>query len=121
MFVSANVVNHAIMSALHQDRGAHRAFQLAEEQLKNPSLQMPWQKTGVVNMSPKFVFQRYPAASCVVERWDCAALVHESFLDRAADNTLCIYDFGWHDFNRAGFNEHRYIHRSPSIGKEYWA
>merc|ERR1719217_799483 len=108
------------MSAVHQDRGAHRGFWPPEDQLKDPKLRLPWLKVDDINMSPNFRVERYPVARCVVERWDCAALVHESFLDRAADNTICAFDFGWYDFNRAGFHEHRYIHRSPSIQKEYW-
>ncbi|CAJ1334780.1 unnamed protein product [Effrenium voratum] len=120
LFVSANVVNHAIMSAVHQDRGAHRAFFPPARQRKNPSLRLPWKKLGEINMSPDFTIERFPASRCVVERWDCAALVHESFLDRAADGTWCIFDFGWLDFNRAGYREHKYIHRSPSVNKDYW-
>ncbi|CAE7267658.1 unnamed protein product [Symbiodinium sp. CCMP2456] len=120
LLVSANVVNHAIMSALHQDRGAHRGFWPTEEQQRNPVLRLPWSKKEEINTSPDFQIERFPASRCVVERWDCAALVHESFLDRSADNTLCVFDFGWHDFNRLGYREHRYIHRSPSVNKEYW-
>ncbi|CAE7340950.1 unnamed protein product [Symbiodinium sp. CCMP2592] len=120
LLVSANVVNHAIMSALHQDRGAHRGFWPTEEQQRNPVLRLPWSKKEDINMSPNFQIERFPASRCVVERWDCAALVHESFLDRSADNTLCVFDFGWHDFNRLGYREHKYIHRSPSVNKEYW-
>ena len=121
LLVSANVVNHAIMSALHQDRGAHRGFWPPAEQRRNPSMRLPWKKMSEINMSPEFTIERFPASRCVVERWDCAALVHKSFLDRVRDNTLCTFDFGWHDFNRAGYREHKYIHRSPSIGKEYWS
>ena len=121
LLVSANVVNHAIMSAVHQDRGAHRGFWPTAEQRRNPSMRLPWKKVSEINFSPEFTIERFPASRCVVERWDCAALVHESFLDRASDQTLCIFDFGWYDFNRAGYREHKYIHRSPSINKEYWS
>ena len=27
-------------------------------------------------------------------------------LSRIADNTTCVFDFGWFDFNQAGFREH---------------
>ena len=121
LLVSANVVNHAIMSAVHQDRGAHRGFWPSAEQRRNPSTRLPWKKVAEINLSPEFIIERFPASRCVVERWDCAALVHESFLDRASDKTLCVFDFGWYDFNRAGYREHKYIHRSPSINKEYWS
>ena len=121
LLVSANVVNHAIMSAVHQERGAHRGFWPSAEQRRNPSMRLPWKKVAEINLSPEFIFERFPASRCVVERWDCAALVHESFLDRASDKTLCVFDFGWYDFNRAGYREHKYIHRSPSINKEYWS
>ena len=30
------------------------------------------------------------------------------------DDTLCAYDFGWHDFNRAGYREHRYRRESAT-------
>jgi len=120
LFVSGNIVNHAILSSVHQDKGAHRGFWPSATHINDPRLRLPWRKTGDLNVSPKFLFERHPAARCVVERWDCAALVHESFLDRASDSTICAFDFGWYDFNRAGYGEHRYIHRSPSINKEFW-
>ncbi|CAE8718771.1 unnamed protein product, partial [Polarella glacialis] len=50
LMVSANVVNHAIMSALHQDRGAHRGFWPPDEQVRNPSLRLPWVKTTEINV-----------------------------------------------------------------------
>merc|ERR1712054_363466 len=71
LFVSANVVNHAIMSALHQDRGAHRGFYPPDEQVRDPVRQLPWHKREEINTSPNFQFDRYPVARCVVERWDC--------------------------------------------------
>lgn len=113
LLVSANVVNHAIMSAVHQKHGAHRGFWPSAEQRRNPSMRLLWKKIAEINLSPEFVIERFPASHCVVERWDGAALVHESFLDRASDQTLCVFDFGWYDFNRAGYREHKYIHRSP--------
>ena len=96
-------------------------FLAARRAEKNPSMRLPWKKVSEINMSPEFTIERFTMSRCVVERWDCAALVHESFLDRVMDNTLCIFDFGWHDFNRAGYREHKYIHRSPRIGKEFWS
>jgi len=121
LFASSNVVNHAIMSSLHQDRGAHRGFWPPDKQLENPHLRLAWRKHSEVNTMSQFEFERFPASKCVAERWDCAALVHESFLDRAADNTLCAFDFGWHDFNRAGYREHKYIHGSVATNVQYWS
>ena len=38
------------------------------------------------------VLQGFPASRCVVERWDCAALVHESNSDRLAwDVRFCSF------------------------------
>ncbi|CAE8672261.1 unnamed protein product [Polarella glacialis] len=59
--------------------------------------------------------------SCVLRRWDCAAIAHESFLDREKDGSLCAFDFGWLDFNRAGFREHTYVHLSPWVGHTWEA
>ncbi|CAE7687735.1 unnamed protein product [Symbiodinium sp. CCMP2592] len=123
MFVSANVVNHAILSAVHQEHGAHRGFE--PEHLDNDtgkqSSSSAWIRVADVNMDASYVFERHPMGSCVFKRWDCAALVHESFLDRERDGTLCAFDFGWFDFHRAGFREHQYVHFSPWSGQTWRA
>mmetsp|Transcript_125456 Transcript_125456/g.401793 ORF Transcript_125456/g.401793 Transcript_125456/m.401793 type:complete len:294 (+) Transcript_125456:149-1030(+) len=113
LFVSANVVNHAIMSAVHQERGAHRAFEPAPEFEEDPSSRAPWVRIGDVNFDSSYTFEKHPMSSCILKRWDCAAIAHESFLDRQKEGTLCVFDFGWLDFNRAGFREHQYVHLSP--------
>lgn len=58
-------------------------------------------------------------SSCILRRWDCAAIAHESFLERHRDGSLCVFDFGWLDFNRAGYREHSYVHLSPWIGQTW--
>ncbi|CAE7401055.1 unnamed protein product [Symbiodinium natans] len=122
MFVSANVVNHAILSAVHQEHGAHRGFEPehAGTELMQDS-RSAWVRVADVNLDPSYVFERHPMGSCVFKRWDCAALVHESFLDRERDGTLCAFDFGWLDFHRAGFREHQYVHASPWLGQTWQA
>lgn len=119
LFVSANIVNHAILSAVHQERGAHRAFEPASGFDVESSSRAPWVHAGDVNFSPSYIFERHPMSSCVLKRWDCAVVVHESFLDRLREGSLCVYDFGWLDFNRAGFREHSYIHLSPWAGRTW--
>jgi hypothetical protein len=47
--------------------------------------------------------------------------MHESFFAHVRDRTLCIYDFGWYDFNSAGYREHKYIHGSVAINRQYWS
>eukprot|EP00439_Symbiodinium_sp_Y106_P080977 s1591_g19.t2 len=123
MFVSANVVNHAILSAVHQEHGAHRGFEPEhlDKDTGKQSSSTAWIRVADVNMDASYVFERHPMGSCVFKRWDCAALVHESFLDRERDGTLCAFDFGWFDFHRAGFREHQYVHFSPWSGQTWHA
>eukprot|EP00434_Breviolum_minutum_P028238 symbB.v1.2.024980.t1/scaffold2400.1/size80086/5 len=127
LFVSANVVNHAILSSVHQDHGAHRAFEMDLEHEGTRTMDdqdakaKAWSRVGDVNMNPSYLFERHPMGSCVFKRWDCAALVHESFLDRERDGTMCAFDFGWYDFHRAGFREHEYVHLSPWMGTTWRA
>ncbi|CAE7749842.1 unnamed protein product [Symbiodinium pilosum] len=121
MFVSANVVNHAILSAVHQERGAHRGFESDNSDASVESSYSAWIRVSDVNMDASYTFERHPMGSCVFKRWDCAALVHESFLDRERERTLCAFDFGWFDFHRAGFREHNYVHLSPWMGRQWQA
>ncbi|CAE7208167.1 unnamed protein product [Symbiodinium necroappetens] len=123
MFVSANVVNHAILSSVHQEHGAHRGFEPEhlDADTGKQSSSSAWIRVADVNMDASYVFERHPMGSCVFKRWDCAALVHESFLDRELDGTLCAFDFGWFDFHRAGFREHQYVHFSPWSGQTWHA
>eukprot|EP00928_Gymnodinium_smaydae_P029371 TRINITY_DN22138_c0_g1_i1.p1 TRINITY_DN22138_c0_g1~~TRINITY_DN22138_c0_g1_i1.p1 ORF type:complete len:284 (+),score=56.32 TRINITY_DN22138_c0_g1_i1:155-1006(+) len=116
LFVSGNVVNHAILSSVHQERGAHRAFEPGDA---DEGARQPWHRVGDVNFDSSYVFERHPMGSCVLRRWDCAAIAHESFLDRHSEGTLCAFDFGWLDFNRVGYREHTYVHLSPWAGKTW--
>lgn len=97
--VSANVVNHAVLSAIHQDIGAVRSFFPVE--LGGGSAPVTWVRNDdLVPMAP---IQKQAQSECVWNRWECAAWMHESFLSRLGDGTSCAYDFGWHDFHAHGF------------------
>lgn len=121
-FVSANVVNHAILSAIHQDIGAIRNFFPTEEDdlgtgsdsddetLGNSSLTRrhqvaPWVRDD--SSLPITHISKQAQSNCVWRLWQCAAWMHESFLSRVSDGTECAYDFGWHDFHSHGYGAFR--------------
>ena len=92
--VSANVVNHAILSAVHQDIGAIRSF------FPPPDEGFRWIRDD--SELPLSAIIKRAQSQCVWEWWQCGAWMHESLLSRLADGTECAYDFGWHDFHAHG-------------------
>lgn len=98
--VSANVINHAILSAVHQDIGAIRHyFPVPEEELPPGSRPIWIRSDDSLALS---VIEKKAQSECVWRMWQCAAWMHESFLSRVMDGTWCAYDFGWHDFHAHG-------------------
>merc|ERR1719473_698179 len=101
LFVSANVVNHGIMSAIHQEFAAMPALK------PDPTDSMkPWQLHGEINHDPRLSVEHTFYSDCVWRRWECAALVHESLLLRLEQNRTCVYDFGVFDFHSHGYAYH---------------
>lgn len=108
--VSANVINHAILSSVHEEIGAVRNFvppklnlqrksNFTSEQSLKPATH--WRRAD--EEKPMYHIRRAPQADCVWASWECAAWMHESFLSRLADGTSCAYDFGWFGFHSEGF------------------
>ncbi|CAE7667726.1 hflX [Symbiodinium pilosum] len=95
--VSANVINHAILSAVHQDIGALRHFFPTDQ---DTGSMQPWIRND--DALPIMAIEKKSQSQCVWSTWQCAAWMHESFLSRVADGTECAYDFGWHDFHASG-------------------
>eukprot|EP00929_Paragymnodinium_shiwhaense_P080167 TRINITY_DN41795_c0_g1_i1.p1 TRINITY_DN41795_c0_g1~~TRINITY_DN41795_c0_g1_i1.p1 ORF type:complete len:643 (-),score=97.59 TRINITY_DN41795_c0_g1_i1:686-2614(-) len=109
-FVSANVVNHAILSSLHQDIGALRNFfpqeQAGGDELPDPNKKkLPWIRDDAA--PPLSAVTRHAQSDCVWKLWECAAWMHESLLSRLEDGTECAYDFGWYDFHAHGHGSYR--------------
>ncbi|CAE8723368.1 unnamed protein product, partial [Polarella glacialis] len=108
--VSANVVNHAILSAVHQDIGAirnffpwaleHEAHLAGNTATASIPRHRPWLRSDESLALSAIVKQSQ--SDCVWKLWECGAWMHESFLSRLADGTECAYDFGWHDFHAHG-------------------
>jgi hypothetical protein len=102
LFVSANVVNHGIMSALHQE--------LAQMEWLTPDpskdIRAPWVYKGPVNHDPRLSIEHTFYSDCVWRRWECAALVHENLLYRIHRNETCAFDFGLFDFHSHGYAYH---------------
>lgn len=106
LFVSANVVNHGILSAVHQEVSSiphlvkpdiPEGRDIMEQKLG------PWQHKGDVMTDPRFRIEHTFYSDCVWRRWDCAALVHEALLWRLENNSSCLFDFGIFDFHAHGY------------------
>jgi len=108
LFVSANVVNHGILSAVHQEHAAMRWLSPPED--GDP--EKPWTYRGEVSLDPKFRVEHTFYSDCIWRRWDCAAMAHETFLNRLQDGTSCAFDFGVFDFHA-----HGYLTMSDGIGR----
>lgn len=105
LFVSANVVNHGILSAVHQELVQIRWI---EPPFKNnteakPGAPEPWRYRSDVILDPNYRIEHTFYSDCIWRRWDCAALAHEAFLHRLADGTSCAFDFGIFDFHAHGY------------------
>uniref|UniRef100_A0A7S4R648 Uncharacterized protein n=1 Tax=Alexandrium monilatum TaxID=311494 RepID=A0A7S4R648_9DINO len=106
--VSANVVNHAILSAVHQDVGAIRNFFPPEDPAGTGGASASpraWVRAdGQLPLAP---VTKHAQSDCVWRLWECAAWMHESLLSRLADGTECAYDFGFHDFHAHGHGAYK--------------
>lgn len=106
LFVAANIVNHGILSAVHQEIAAI-------PHLEKPPIPEgadwyeqklgPWRYQGDVMTDPGYRIQHSIYNDCVWRRWDCAALVHEALLWRLENNSSCAFDFGVYDFHSQGY------------------
>eukprot|EP00747_Dinoflagellata_sp_TGD_P208085 gnl/TRDRNA2_/TRDRNA2_81602_c0_seq2.p1 gnl/TRDRNA2_/TRDRNA2_81602_c0~~gnl/TRDRNA2_/TRDRNA2_81602_c0_seq2.p1 ORF type:complete len:390 (+),score=56.10 gnl/TRDRNA2_/TRDRNA2_81602_c0_seq2:46-1215(+) len=125
LFVSANVINHGILSAVHQELGAIPHLvkppiadgrDIMEQKLD------PWVHQGDVIMDPNYRIEHTFYSDCVWRRWDCAALVHEALLFRLETNTSCLFDFGIFDFHSHGYETmHDGIGRSIDWNDNFFA
>jgi len=105
LFVSANVVNHGILSAVHQELAQLRwlAKPTAADSEKQGIPFPPWHFRGDVILDPRFRIEHTFYSDCIWRRWDCAALAHEVLLHRLADGTSCAFDFGMYDLHAHGY------------------
>eukprot|EP00933_Yihiella_yeosuensis_P046398 TRINITY_DN41914_c0_g1_i1.p1 TRINITY_DN41914_c0_g1~~TRINITY_DN41914_c0_g1_i1.p1 ORF type:complete len:391 (+),score=58.21 TRINITY_DN41914_c0_g1_i1:73-1245(+) len=125
LFVSANVVNHGILSAVHQEMAAipHLEKPAIEEGRTVAEQKLgPWKAQKEVMTDPGYRIEHTFYSDCVWRRWDCAALVHEALLHRLETNTVCAFDFGIFDFHAHGYETmHDGIGRSIDWNDNFFA
>lgn len=125
LFVSANVINHGILSAVHQEVAA--IPHLEKPPLppgRDPKEQKlgPWRYKAPVMNDPNFRIEHTFYSDCVWRRWDCAALVHEALLWRLENGSSCVFDFGIFDFHAHGYETmHDGIGRSIDWNDNFFA
>lgn len=100
LFVSANVVNHPILTAVHNRMGATLPF--------HPPARM-WRDNGrdwELHAQPDALdstfmgrAQPVPFSKCTWKDWHCAAIAHYSFLHRWQHQQLAAYNFRLWDFD----------------------
>jgi len=108
LFVSANVVNHGILSSVHQELAQLRWLvppppPPPAQPHEAGASQGPWTYQGDVIVDPRFRIEHTFYSDCIWRRWDCGALAHEVLLHRIKDGTLCAFDFGMYDFHAHGY------------------
>jgi len=125
LFVSANVVNHGILSAVHQETSAIPHLvkpPIPEGQTPQEQKLGPWIFKSDLMTDPKYRIEHTFYSDCVWRRWDCAALVHEALLWRLEQNSACLFDFGIFDFHAHGYETmHDGIGRSIDWNDNFFA
>lgn len=125
LFVSANVVNHGILSSVHQELTQIPWLEKPEKTVDESSGLMkhgkwPWKQD--VMTTDKYRIEHTFYSDCVWRRWDCAALVHEALLYRIETGTVCAFDFGIYDFHSHGYETmHDGIGRSIDWNDNFFA
>lgn len=95
--VSANVVNHPVLSQLHQMMSAIMDFSPCE----GGQPRAPWCFRGELS-SPAYVYSGEPLGK-TLHSWEYAANMHETFFRRVANDSLDAYNFNLHDFHIHGW------------------
>jgi len=109
LFVAANIVNHGILSAVHQETAAipHLVKPAIPDGRSTMEQKLgPWHYRADVMNDPNYRIEHSIYNDCVWRRWDCAALVHEALLWRLENDSLCAFDFGMFDFHAHGYENH---------------
>merc|ERR1712232_96761 len=125
LFVSANVVNHGILSAVHQELAAIPHLVKPEIPPGRTNMEQklgPWLHKAEVMNDPNYRIEHTFYSDCVWRRWDCAALVHEALLWRLDNGSSCAFDFGIFDFHAHGYETmHDGIGRSIDWNDNFFA
>eukprot|EP00397_Hematodinium_sp_SG-2012_P044509 GEMP01049735.1.p1 GENE.GEMP01049735.1~~GEMP01049735.1.p1 ORF type:complete len:313 (+),score=55.31 GEMP01049735.1:2-940(+) len=88
-FVSANVVNHAILGALHDELGAMR------------------EEYRPVFDGWRAVIEMKAQSDCLWRKWECGEWVHRSFLHHINRGTEDIFKFVKYNFHTHGFGGYK--------------
>jgi len=88
-FVSANVVNHAILGALHDEMGAMR------------------EEYRPIFDGWKAVIEKKAQSDCLWRYWECGEWVHRSFLHHINRGTEDIFKFSKYNFHTHGYGGYK--------------
>ncbi|CAD7941906.1 unnamed protein product [Amoebophrya sp. A120] len=102
LFVSANVINHGIVSAVHQELAQYPWLEKPAPNPEDGKLHA-WPFRQDVMLDEKFRIEHTFYSDCIWRRWDCAAWAHETLLHRIEEGSLCTLDFGVFDFHAHGY------------------
>ncbi|CAL8463666.1 g3200 [Coccomyxa elongata] len=102
LFVSANVVNHPLLSYVHAHLGPLLPFQPPSESLNSSNSHKPFVVTDnatVLDESPARTSRYGAGDACWWADWQCAAIAHYSFLHHLRAGSLGAYDFNTWDLS----------------------
>ncbi|KAK9917316.1 hypothetical protein WJX75_003075 [Coccomyxa subellipsoidea] len=112
LFVSANVVNHPLLSYVHAQLGALLPFQPPPKGLNPMDAYKPFvlaNNHSVLDDSPAHTSAYKTDDACFWEQWECAAVAHYSFLHHMRAGSLAAYAFNnwdlcYPDYHRWSIN-----------------
>jgi hypothetical protein len=98
LFLSANVINHPLLSHVHARLMAILPF------YEKSNFTWARMKNGTDLDTSECKFGNYDPFSQWWHNAKCAAIVHESFHEHIENNELNVYDFNKWDFHQMGYN-----------------
>ncbi|KAL7748261.1 hypothetical protein RI367_006220 [Sorochytrium milnesiophthora] len=108
LFVSANIVNHPLLSMFHQTLVPfveYEPYRTDPRSMEDNTIVLrPWRRRPSGAPPPTDFHPPFWDSDCTWGSWRCAAIVHRNLFDRVRSNTMSLFGYDVHDFHTPDMN-----------------